>query len=111
MFEVKPAIKSDSPQSEVAQGIDRIPVSMDVDGDEVGCDVHKDEKSGTPRRDTSKMKMTFGTHSEIGSQCQCIQVRAFEKMCACCASGEVFCVHPPSRAWQLLQPGRETLRN
>ena len=55
MFEVKPAIKPDSPQSEVAQGLDRIPVSM------VGWDEQKDEKSGTPRRNISKMKMTFGS--------------------------------------------------
>ena len=79
VFEVKPTIKPDSLQSEVAQGFDRIPVSMVVDGDEVGWDEQEDEKSGTPKRDTSKMKMTFGTHSEIGSQCQCIQVRAYEK--------------------------------
>ena len=50
----------------------------------------------TPKRDmTSKTKMTFGTHSEILSQCRCIGESAcmHEKMCACCASAEVFCVH------------------
>ena len=49
VFEVKPTIKPDSPQSEVAQGFDRIPVSMVVDGDEVDWDEQKDEKSGTPK--------------------------------------------------------------
>ena len=40
-----------------------------------------------------------------------VQVRACSrKLSAWCVSGQVFCVHSPSRAWQLLLPERETLR-
>ena len=50
MFEVKRAKKPDgSPQSGVAQGFYRIPVCMVVDGDGVGWDEQKYEKSGTQR--------------------------------------------------------------
>ena len=42
----------------------------------------------------------------------CVMMHACtRKLCTCSASGEVFCVHHPSRAWQLLLPGRETLKN
>ena len=54
--------------------------------------------------------MTFEVHSEILSHTiERVKVRACTRMCACCASGEVFCVDFPSRAWQLLQLERETL--
>ena len=98
------------------QGFDQIPISIVVVvGDETGWDVQKDEKSKskTPRRNmTSKMRWLLGHTQRFWANAGAlVKVRACtRKMCPCCASGEVSCVHSPSRAWKLLLLGREPQR-
>ena len=94
----------------------RIPVRMVVGvGDEIGGDEQKEEKSKyeMPRKDmTIKHEMTFWDTLRILSQCRCIGETAcmHEKNVRMRAYGEVFGVHTPSRAWQLLPLARETPR-
>ena len=66
-------------------------------GDEIGGDERKKDKSKSwiSRKDmTTNDEMTFEVHSEILSHTRVrVKVRACTRiMCACCPSGEVFCV-------------------